>query len=123
MGSGYRREVPPHGRREVGDQERLAQEAVRGDLCRDAVRALYSAEDDDEGVSPSLEPVRVQEFTAIDAGHVEVEEDEIGTALAARACGYAAHDFPGGQSSEPSARVRRVHAGFGIAPGAEAAGD
>ena len=38
-------------------------------------------------------------------------------------CGYAAKGFPEGASSEPAMRVGRVHAGYGIAAGAEAAGD
>ena len=32
---------------------------------------------------PFIEPVRREESTAIDAGHVEVEKDEIGTAVSA----------------------------------------
>jgi hypothetical protein len=38
-------------------------------------------------------------------------------------CGYAAQGFPEGASSEPALRVGRAHAGYGIAAGAEAAGD
>lgn len=38
-------------------------------------------------------------------------------------CGYPAAAFPDGVTSEPAMRVGRVHAGFGIAAGAEAAGD
>ena len=38
-------------------------------------------------------------------------------------CGYAAQGFPDGLSSEATARVARTHAGYGIATGAEAAGD
>ena len=57
---------------------------------------------------------------------IELEElwnELIGYHPIALLCGYAAHGFPDGRSSEAATRVGRQHAGFGLAVGAEAAGD
>ena len=57
---------------------------------------------------------------------LELEElwnELIGYDPIALLCGYAAQGFPEGASSPAAARVGRLHAGFGLAVGAEAAGD
>jgi hypothetical protein len=57
---------------------------------------------------------------------LELEElwnELIGYHPIALLCGYAAQGFPEGASSEAAIRVAGHHAGFGLAAGAEAAGD